>query len=413
MTKKIHLDSEELIRLYTIDKISIKKLAIHYNVSGITISKNLKDLGIEVDPQPQKNKNVYNLDVSDVSKLIQEGKCVYEIAEIYQIDERQISKFLKNNNIEYNKNPVKKDIPTKQELFDLYWKDKKTFVEIGKIYNTSNVTAKKWFRLYDINTRSHSECIEVNTTKFNNDDTYYFVDLERIEDIEDEYLSIVKDYSKIIIYSDDLRERKVQINNYLNSKKDTNQKCNARDYETILIPSDVASYYIDNWHIQDIKKSKIIFACALKHKKTKNIEGIMSFGKHHRKNDKDTLILNRMCFDVDKTIRGGASKLLKCAIEHIKENYKEVKEIVSWSDSDISNGNVYDKMGFKLVEKLPYDYCYVNVSDRSYRFRESKQKYQKKYIDCKEGQTERERMKELGFIRLKCRGKHRWVLSLQ
>lgn len=50
-------------------------------------------------------------------------------------------------------------MPSKEELIDLYTIKNLTFVEIAKIYNTSNVTVKKWFLNYNIKLLSHSEVI--------------------------------------------------------------------------------------------------------------------------------------------------------------------------------------------------------------------------------------------------------------
>jgi len=50
-------------------------------------------------------------------------------------------------------------VPSKEELIELYTNQSLTFVEIAKIYNTSNVTVKKWFVNYNIQLLTHSEVI--------------------------------------------------------------------------------------------------------------------------------------------------------------------------------------------------------------------------------------------------------------
>lgn len=50
-------------------------------------------------------------------------------------------------------------IPPKKDIVELYTKQNLTFVEIAKIYNTSNVTVKKWFVKYEIPLLAHSEVI--------------------------------------------------------------------------------------------------------------------------------------------------------------------------------------------------------------------------------------------------------------
>lgn len=51
-------------------------------------------------------------------------------------------------------------LPPKEELERLYNIENKTLLEIGKIFNTSNVTVKKWFVEYGIELLSHSKTIQ-------------------------------------------------------------------------------------------------------------------------------------------------------------------------------------------------------------------------------------------------------------
>ena len=94
---------------------------------------------------------------------------------------------------------------------------------------------------------------------------------------------------------------------------------------------------------------------------------IMSFGKL-RKNlgnsDKEGCYeLLRFCNKLNTTVVGGASKLLKHFIETNNPN-----EIISYADRRWSNGNLYEKLGFKLDHITQPNYYYLVGGKRKNRF---------------------------------------------
>ena len=132
---------------------------------------------------------------------------------------------------------------------------------------------------------------------------------------------------------------------------------------------------------------------------------VMSFASHHRSPENDTIVLKRMCSKIDTQVVGGASKLLHHAIK----DHPHWNKIISWSDNRLSKGNVYSKIGFVVDGNLPPDYTYYCPTTNK---RYNKQRFMKSKINCKPGQTERERMVELGYKRVYDLGKTRWVFQV-
>lgn len=126
----------------------------------------------------------------------------------------------------------------------------------------------------------------------------------------------------------------------------------------------------------------------------------MTFDKHHR--GLDRVILNRFCSKSGFSIVGGASRLLKYAS-------KTFPEIWSWSDNRYSDGNVYQKLGFELVQELKPDYSYVDLSKKT---RYSKQSMQKSKIGCPPEITEKQFLQDLGYYRIWDCGKKTWKFSV-
>lgn len=135
--------------------------------------------------------------------------------------------------------------------------------------------------------------------------------------------------------------------------------------------------------------------------------GAISGGYHHRNVDKNTLVLDRLCFKKETQIIGGANKLFKRIIQWAKNNnYNKIK---TWSDNRWSKGEVYKKMNFILDKELKPDYSYVCNKKRK---RISKQSQQKKKTNCPSNMTELEWATERGFARIWDCGKKRWVYKL-
>jgi len=138
-----------------------------------------------------------------------------------------------------------------------------------------------------------------------------------------------------------------------------------------------------------------------------SIVGSMTIGGHHRKSDDNEAILSRMVFANNTTVSGGASRMLSKAIEWCRRN--KFSKITTWSDSAISTGWAYEKMGFNLEKTYRPDYFYWDLRNDCYK---SKQSQKKKSTKCPEGMTEREWCLERGLYRIWDCGKKKWSINL-
>jgi len=118
------------------------------------------------------------------------------------------------------------------------------------------------------------------------------------------------------------------------------------------------------------------------------------------------LEITRYACDCKASYPGLFSKMLKAVIK--KTGYEG--DIVSFSNNDHSNGNVYKQAGFELEKVLGPAYWYTK-----YKTRENRQKYMKDKIAKRFGidmtdKTEWQAMQELGFDRIWDTGKIKWRL---
>ena len=174
------------------------------------------------------------------------------------------------------------------------------------------------------------------------------------------------------------------------------RKCNAKE-----ITKKEMNDFCEEYHIQG--KNHLSLVCfGLFYEN--ELVGVVDLGRHHRKKNKETIVLTRLCFKKGYQIVGGSSKLFKCCINYCKEN--NIKNIISWSDNRWSDGNIYKNLGFILEEELGPDYGYVDNKNPKKRI--SKQSQKKSNSKCPENMSEFEWANFRGLSRIWDCGKIRW-----
>ena len=97
------------------------------------------------------------------------------------------------------------------------------------------------------------------------------------------------------------------------------------------------------------------------------------------------------------TVMGAASKLLKRA--------NILERLVSYSDNRWSDGDLYEKLQFKLDGRLAPDYFYISNSGVF-----SKQSLKKNNQERDLGRSEHELRLSQGYLRVYDCGKQRWLM---
>lgn len=130
----------------------------------------------------------------------------------------------------------------------------------------------------------------------------------------------------------------------------------------------------------------------------------MSFSKSV-KNKKYEWELVRYATLIDHIVVGGASKLLK----HFIETHNP-KSIVSYADYSMSDGNLYEVLGFTKDGISSPSYFYVDKTTlmRYHRFGFRKDALKKKNM-INEGETEDEAMKRSNYYKIYDCGKIRYI----
>jgi hypothetical protein len=128
----------------------------------------------------------------------------------------------------------------------------------------------------------------------------------------------------------------------------------------------------------------------------------MTFGKR-RINAKQTFELIRFCNLKNTIVIGAASKLFTYFLKNFN-----IEQIVSYSDNNISDGQIYEKLNFvNTNESLNYYWC--DGKKRFHRFTFNKKRLVSKGHDSSKSGAEI--MKELGYYRVFGSGIKTWVYT--
>lgn len=196
------------------------------------------------------------------------------------------------------------------------------------------------------------------------------------------------------IWEDDWKYKCEIIKSIIKNKLNLNDnKIWARKCEILEISNKQYLSFLDQNHLQGKINSSI--KIGLFHKN--ELVSVMSFGKlrkslgnNHQINKYEML---RFCNKLNTSVVGGASKLLKYFIRNYSPNY-----ILSYADRCHSNGNLYEKIGFKNKSITQPNYYWYKKGIRHNRFSFRKDILVKRGYDP--NKTEAQIMNELKFYKI-------------
>lgn len=207
----------------------------------------------------------------------------------------------------------------------------------------------------------------------------------------------------IQIWEDDWLYKNEIIKSIILNKIKKSQKIWARNCEikevndNKLIKEFLNKNHIQGWCISSIKIGLFY---------NNELVSLMTFGqlrKNLGNNKKDNIYeLIRYCNKLNNSVVGGASRILNYFIK----KYNPIK-VISYSNNDYSNGNLYKKLGFnKLNNTIAYFWVVDKIKRNRWNYR--KDKLIKKGYDS--NKTETQLMHELGYYRVYDSGNTKWEL---
>lgn len=209
----------------------------------------------------------------------------------------------------------------------------------------------------------------------------------------------------IQIWADDWAARGTVVRSMLTHKlqASTSPRVYARKTALTYLTYKQASLFLDANHIQGSARGTLYLGL-------KDADNLVAVSVWKLLID-GTLLLER--YATSKTVVGGMGKLLKAAPKHLHSQGRRVTQIVTFAAHDVSDGNLYEKLGFAVDKELPADYMYVVKGERRHKFGYRKSRFQDDpalvYVD---GLTEKELAVLNKIDRVWDSGKTRYVLHL-
>lgn len=149
--------------------------------------------------------------------------------------------------------------------------------------------------------------------------------------------------------------------------------------------------FLERNHVQGYVKSDVAYGLY----SGNELLSIMSFGKSRYNKIADIELL-RFCNKLNVNVNGAASKLFK----YYLEEFKNVKNIVSYSHRHIFNGSLYKKLGFEQISINRPSFYYTKDYNKVYnRLKFQKHKLKNKLDIFDENKTAWDNMKANGWDR--------------
>ena len=175
------------------------------------------------------------------------------------------------------------------------------------------------------------------------------------------------------------------------------------------IDSRTCTNFLENNHIQGRTNANVKLGLFY----NEELVGVMTFSKRSKVSGSNKLIddeweLSRFCTKLGLQVIGAADKLMKYFIKKYNPSI-----ITSFASNDISNGDLYKKLGFVQDDKITSAYWYIHNTNyiRYHRTSFSKSRLKKLGYNV-EGKTENEIMLELPYYKIYDSGHTKYTLTI-
>ncbi len=211
-----------------------------------------------------------------------------------------------------------------------------------------------------------------------------------------------KNVKLVTIWEDDWLTKREICESFVLNKLGLSAKIFARKCELKEVDYKTSKKFLEESHFQGDCRSSIRIGLYFK----KELVSLMTFSKLRLplggKNKEGFWELTRFCNKKFHTVTGGASKLLKYFLDKYIPN-----EVQTYSDNLISDGDMYQKLGFYHLHTSQPGYWYVVDGIREHRFNWRKDKLKKFSADL--SKTESQIMEEWGYYKIWNGGNKKWI----
>jgi hypothetical protein len=389
-TKKTNLERYGVESYYQSDFYRNKENDIKEKIK----QTNLERYGVEFFGRKDYNedyKDVFD-DISKFKELLNEHG-TYKLAEMINCNVSTIYTFVSNNNINL---PPRSRSHQEEIIIDFLVQNNISFISNSRKILPSGKELDFYFPDYNF-------AIEFNGLYWHSeisggkDKNYHYDKWKECDACGITLLSICED--EFVEKQNFWLNKILYMTGNLTLKKIHARKCVIRELDSV-------SDFLEKHHLQGLCPSSYKFGLFY----DDNLVSVMTFSKP-RNNKTGVIDLSRFCNHSDYLVSGGASKLLSYFVKNYGHLYESV---VSFSDNNYSNGNVYMALGFNLLSNLKQDYKYI-ISNKTYHKSGFRKSSIFKKFDIPENlknSSEWGIMQYLGYDRIWDSGKKKWEIKI-
>lgn len=364
---KADIDEDIVKDMYLNQKKSPKDIGDYFNVSNVTINKIIEKLGIKRTHSEQqkihslKGRIAWNASgIKHYDFNVEKPKSAFEVKKMFNVNENLVYFYALKQDYKFTSKSCIED--TIANILD----------ELGVSYtqNRRNVI----FPLeVDFSIPEYNMAIECNGLyhhcHLNKHTAYHY---EKYEMCKEKGIQLIQ------FWEDDIKLNTDKIKYYLKSKFNKNERVFARKCKLLEVKCSDAMNFYNKYHLQGVTKNGKNYGLYY----NDELVACMSFSKY----DEETVELTRYCTKAGITVVGGFSKLLK-----LYDNFN----IISYSNNDYSNGDVYYKNGFENISINKYNMMYTDFKKRYQREKFMKHKLKNMFPEsyC-ESKTEKQILEE-------------------
>ena len=284
--------------------------------------------------------------------------------------EEFVKNILNDHSISWHKDRTILSHLNHQEI-DMYCPDYKIWIEVNGCYWHSSNKKEALFHQ-----RKYEECTKVGVRLI----TIWEDQIRRTPEIVESVI-----LSKFGIYKERIGAR----------------KCTIRS-----ISGTLCNQFLDKNHIQGATRASIHYGLFYK----EELIGVMCFGKTNAlsgSRKEEVWDLRRFCTRVHTQVIGATQKML---LHFIRD--QKPKKIISFSSCDISDGDVYKKLGFERDPNITSAYWYIHKTKWIRYHRSSFQLRALKRMGLYDGRTEAEIMKSQPYFKIYDCGHIKWAMDI-
>jgi uncharacterized protein (DUF433 family) len=411
-SKRIH--NEDNIKIakqyYDVLALSIRDISILCGIPERTLRNHIK-----VTPQTINEVVI----VKDYLKL----KSISGTAKKHNTSPKKVKEILKSNNIEVVKGGFNQFEVL--DVLNLYQNHKESPFNISKKFQCSDETIRNLLKRHDIPLSSRESCIEsiIGNILQKHKIKYIRNDRKLLNGLElDFYLpdfNLAIECNGVYWHSEKYKTKSYHFEKYMLCKSKNIQllqfwesdiiqksgiiekmilaKCGrltdsimGRKCQFVKVDKQQAKQFHENHHLLGYAKSTTNYGLEYQGE----LVSVCSF-----------LIggeCNLVRFSSKNRVIGGFSKIIKNV---------PYQDIITFSDNMYSNGNVYEKTGFKQIKTLTPDYKYLYNGMLYHKFNFRKNRFKNDVLlEYKNGATETELARMNGLLRVWDAGKIKWQL---